>query len=195
MAIGETKVTDNVTMNPEDRALWDRYVRLRRGAPAGAGEREPVGGTDAALIAAYLDHRLDEWECAAFERRLVDEPILLDALIAARDAVAGAEEPAPQALTAYALNLVPARGAAGRPAQAGAVPRRWFLPAPAFSWSLATVAFLAAFAAGAFLTWQITEPPAVAQKEPAKKPDLGPGNGSTFDDPAKTTSDGVNTRK
>ena len=186
-------MTDTVTMNPEDRALWDRYVRLRRGAPAGAGEREPVGGTDAAQIAAYLDHRLDEWECAAFERRLVDEPILLDALIPARDAVAAAEEPAPQALTAYALNLVPARGGAavGRPAPAGAAHRRrWFMPAPAFTWSLATVAFLAAFAAGAFLTWQLTEPPAMAKKDPIKD-ELRPGNNSIFDDPARTIFDGM----
>lgn len=186
-------MTDNVTMNPEDRALWDRYVRLRRGAPAGAGEREPVGGTDAALIAAHLGHRLDEWECAAFERRLVDEPVLLDALIAAHDAVAAPEEPAPQALTAYALNLVPARAAApvGSSSRPAAGPRRrWFLPAPAFTWSLATVAFLAAFAGGAFLTWELMEPPVMAQKDPIKD-ELRPGNNSIFDDPAKTIFDGM----
>lgn len=186
-------MTDKVTMNPEDRALWDRYVRLRRGALAGAGERDPVGGQDAALIAAYLGHRLDEWECAAFERRLVDEPMLLNALIAARDAIDAADEPAPQALTAYALNLVPARRAAsGRP-RAGAAAearRRWFLPAPAFAWPLATVAFLAAFAAGAILTWELMEPPAMAQKDPIKD-ELRPGNNSIFDDPAKTIFDGM----
>ena len=184
-------MTDNVTMNPEDRALWDRYVRLRRGAPAGAGEREPVGGTDAATIAAYLDHRLDEWECAAFERRLVDEPIWLDTLIAARAATAAPELAAPQALTAYALNLVPAPAAAHARGQASAAPRRrWFLPAPAFAWSLATVAFLAAFTAGAFLTWELMEPPAMAQKDPIKD-ELRPGNNSIFDDPAKTIFDGM----
>jgi len=185
-------VTDTVTMNPDDRALWDRYVRLRRGAPAGAGERETVGGDDAALIAAYLDHRLDEWACAAFERRLVDEPVLLEALIAARDAVAGPELAAPQAVTAYALNLMPARGAetARAPSHGAAPRRRWFLPAPAFTWSLATVAFLAAFASGAFLTWELTEPPAMAQKDPIKD-ELRPGNNSIFDDPAKTIFDGM----
>jgi hypothetical protein len=177
-------------MNPEDRALWDRYVRLRRGAPEGAGEREPVGGNDAALIAAYLDHRLDEWECAAFERRLVDEPILLDTSIAARDAVAAPEQPAPQALSAYALNLVPARAAPARNAAAAAPRRRWFAAGPAFAWSLATVAFLAAFAAGAFLTWGLMEPPAMAQKDPIKD-ELRPGNNSIFDDPAKTIFDGM----
>lgn len=186
-------MTDNVTMNPEDRALWDRYVRLRRGAPKGAGEREPVGGNDAVLTAAYLDHRLDEWECAAFERRLVDEPVLLDALIAARDAVAAPEQSAPQALTAYALNLVPARaaGAIRTPSRAAAGSRRrWYLPAPAFTWSLATVAFLAAFVGGAFLTWELMEPPAMAQRDPIKD-ELRPGNNSIFDDPAKTIFDGM----
>jgi hypothetical protein len=183
-------VTDNVTMNPEDRALWDRYVRLRRGAPQGAGEREPIGGTDAALVAAYLDHRLDEWECAAFERRLVDEPALLETLIAARDATAAPEQPAPQALTAYALNLVPARAAARTQAPAVPAPRRRWFPAPAFAWSLATVAFLAAFAAGAFVTWELTDPPPMAQRDPIKD-ELRPGNNSIFDDPAKTIFDGM----
>ena len=188
-------MTDNVTMNPdkEDRALWDRYVRLRRGAPEGASEAESVSGQDAALIAAYLELRLDEWESAAFERRLVDEPILLDTLISARDALAAPplREPAPQALTAFALNLVPAPSAhahAGRPAVAPR--RRWFLPAPAFAWSLLTVAFLAAFAAGAFVTWELTEPPTMAQKDPIKD-ELQPRNNSNFDDPARTIFDGM----
>jgi len=192
MAIGETKVTDNVTMNPEDRALWDRYVRLRRGAPQGAGDRETIDGGDAAAIAAYLDLRLDEWERAAFERRLVDEPVLLDTLITARAALAAPDaEAAPQALTAYALNLAPARASAQAPAPAASAPRRrWFMPAPAFAWSLATVAFLAAFAAGAFVTWELTEPPPMAQKDPIKD-ELRPGNNSIFDDPAKTIFDGM----
>ena len=56
-------MTDNVTMNPEDRALWDRYVRLRRGAPAGAGEREPVGGNDA----RYINHSCDP-NCEALDK-------------------------------------------------------------------------------------------------------------------------------
>jgi hypothetical protein len=188
-------VTDNVTMNPEneDRALWDRYVRLRRGAPEGAGAAERVSGEDAATIAAYLELRLDEWECAALERRLVDEPILLDTLIAARAALAGPapREPAPQALTAFALNLVPARGAARAPVRPAApARRRWFLPSPAFAWSLATAAFLAAFAAGAFITWEFVEPPTMAQKDPIKD-ELRPRNNSIFDDPARTIFDGM----
>lgn len=192
-------MTDNVTMNPDDqdRALWDRYVRLRRGAPVGAGGvAERVSGDDAALIAGYLDQRLDEWERAAFERRLVDEPALLDTLLAARDALAVplSREPAPQAVTAFALNLVPARAAAGartpvgRPAETPR--RRWFLPSPAVAWSLVTVAFLAAFAAGAVVTWEFMEPPSMAQKDPIKD-ELQPRNNSIFDDPARTIFDGM----
>lgn len=185
-------MTDNVTMNPEDRALWDRYVRLRRGAPEGAGDRETIGGAEAAAIAAYLDLRLDEWERAAFERRLVDEPVLLDTLITARAALAAPDlDAAPQALTAYALNLAPAQGSAPSHVAAPVAPRRrWFLPVPAFAWSMATVAFLAAFVAGAFLTWELMEPPVMAQKDPIKD-ELRPGNNSIFDDPAKTIFDGM----
>lgn len=191
MAIGETKVTDNVTMNPEDRALWGRYVRLRRGALSGAGEAETIGGQDAALVAAYLELRLDEWERAAFERRLVDEPILLDTLIAARAAMAAPAqgEAAPQALTAFALNLAPVHAPAHAPVHTSPR-RRWFLPSPVFAWSLATVAFLGAFAAGAFVTWEFMEPPAMAQKDPIKD-ELQPRNNSIFDDPARTIFDGM----
>jgi hypothetical protein len=53
-----------------------------------------------------------------------------------------------------------------------------------------TVAFLAAFAAGAFVTWELTEPPAMAQKDPIKD-ELQPRNNSIFDDPARTIFDGM----
>jgi hypothetical protein len=188
-------VTDNVTMNPEDRALWDRYVRLRRGAPEGASKEEAVGGRDAALIAAYLELRLDEWERAAFERRLVDEPILLDRLIAARAATAAPapQEAVPQALTAYALSLAPARATVRNPAVLAPAPqRRWLALSPAFAWSLATVAFLGAFVTGAFVTWELMEPPVMAQKDKDPvKDELKPRNNSIFDDPARTIFDGM----
>lgn len=186
-------MTDTVTMNPEDRALWDRYVRLRRGAPEGADEAGTIGGADAAMIAACLELRLDEWERAAFERRLVDEPKLLDTLIAARAAMAAPapQEAAPQALTAFALNLAPAPAASRLPSRP-ARRRRWFLPAPAFAWSLATVAFLGAFAVGAYVAWQFMEPPMTAQKDKDPlKDDLRPRNNSIFDDPARTIFDGM----
>lgn len=190
-------MTDTVTMNPEDRALWDRYVRLRRGAPAGAGKAGMISGADTALIAAYLELRLDEWERAAFERQLVDEPILLETLLAARAATAAPapEEAAPEALTAFALNFAPMPAAAAATPRAPVRPalsRRWFLPAPAFAWSLATIAFLGAFATGAYVAWQFMEPPMTAQKDKDPlKDDLRPRNNSIFDDPARTIFDGM----
>lgn len=199
-------MTDTVTMNPEDRALWDRYVRLRRGAPEGAGETGSIGGKDLAAIAAYLDLRLDEWERAAFERRLVDEPILLDTLIAARAAMLAAPTEAaavPQAVTAFALNLAPApktvRTRTPVPAHVPAAAqspekRRWVFSSPAFAWSLVTAAFLGAFAIGALVTWQITEPPATAQKPKDKDPisdEARQRTNSIFEDPARTIFDGM----
>jgi hypothetical protein len=195
-------VTDTVTMNPEDRALWDRYVRLRRGAPKGAGEVGTIGGDDVAMLAAYVELRLDEWERAAFERRLVDEPILLETLIATRAAMAASTAPTavPQAVTAYALNMAPppatvrtpSRPAESRP-RADAPRRRWLLTAPALAWSLVTVAFLAAFVAGAFVTWQVTEMPMTADKAKEKDPlssELRQSTNSIFD-PAPTIIDGM----
>ena len=161
-----------------------------------------IGGDDVAVLAAYLELRLDEWERAAFERRLVDEPILLDTLIATRAAMAASTSSAavPQAVTAYALNMAPppatvrapSRPAPARP-RAAAPARRWFLPAPALAWSLVTVAFLAAFAAGALVTWQVTEPPVTAHKSEAKDPlsdELRRSSNSIFD-PARTIFDGM----
>jgi len=188
-------VTDTVTIDPADRALWDRYVRLRRGAPEGAGDAGMVGSEDAATIAAYIELRLDEWECAAFERRLVDEPILLETMIAARAALAAPADPVPvpQALTAFALNLAPApKTVRTAPvALADAKPRRrWFMTGHALAWSVATTAFLAAFAVGAIVAWEVMEPPMMAQKEKLKD-ELAPRNNSIFDDPARTIFDGM----
>lgn len=189
-------MTDTVTIHPDDRALWDRYVRSRRGAPSGAKEAGPVGGADAALIAAYVDLRLSEWERAAFEGRLVDEPALLDAMIAARGSASVAAPAVPQALTAFALNLAPppqTRRGAERLAPTG---RGRFLAFPRLGVALATFAFLCAFGVGAYVTWQVMEPPVMAQKgkEPAKE-DIPPRNDSIFDDPAQTIFDGLDVKE
>lgn len=199
-----------MTIDPADRALWDRYVRLRRGAPEGAGVAGTVGIDDAATIAAYIELRLDEWDRAAFERRLVDEPILLETLIAARSAYDAPEDaPVPQAVTAFALNLAPApktvRGASGAvrsnasgeraphtdvPRQVLPTRRRWFGAWSALGWAVGTAAFLGAFAIGAFVAWEVIEPPQMAQKDKPKD-ELSPRTNSIFDDPARTGADGV----
>jgi hypothetical protein len=150
------------------------------------------------MVAAYIENRLDEWERAAFERRLVDEPVLLESLIAARAAVAAPIAPAnvPQAITAYALNLAPAPATVRAPAPAFAPRprRRWFLPSPAFVWSLATAAFLGAFALGAFIAWEVMEPPMTAQKPKDPLTDeLRQRTNSIFEDPARTIFDGMET--
>jgi hypothetical protein len=194
-----------VTIDPADRALWDRYVRLRRGAPEGAGEAGTVGIDDAATIAAYIELRLDEWERAAFERRLVDEPILLETLIAARSALGAPQEtPVPQAVTAFALNLAPApktvrgpsaavrpnatRERAAQPAKPGRV--GWLGGWSALGWAVGTAAFLGAFAIGALVAWEVIEPPQMAQKGKSQD-EISPRTNSIFDDPARTGADGV----
>lgn len=199
-----------MTIDPADRALWDRYVRLRRGAPKGADNAGTVGIDDAATIAAYIELRLDEWDRAAFERRLVDEPILLETLIAARSAYDAPQDlPVPQAVTAFALNLAPApktvRGpsvavhrtasrerapAPGAPGQAAPTRRGWFGAWSALGWAVGTAAFLGAFAIGAFVAWEVIEPPQMAQRDKTKD-DISPRTNSIFDDPARTGADGV----
>ncbi len=195
-------MTNTVTIHPDDRVMWDRYVRLRReNAPQGAAEAGSIGGDDAVLVAAYLDNRLDEQEQAAFEARLSDEPALLDLTLASRHALDAPVAPAavPQALTAFALGIAHECGV-DRPARmrdeavAAAPRRRWFLPLPGFAWSVATATFLGAFVIGAILTWGIIAPPMTAETAPDKAPlteELRHRNNSVFDDPAKTIFDGM----
>jgi hypothetical protein len=147
------------------------------------------------MIAAYVELRLSEWERAAFERRLVDEPALLDALIASRAALASPALAAPpQALTAFALNLAPAptrrQPAHRQPMAPGAARRRRRFALPSLAWSLATAAFLGAFAIGAIVTWQFAETaPIVAEqtKQPPKDA-LQPKGSPVLHDPVPTSS-------
>ena len=55
---------------------------------------------------------------------------------------------------------------------------------------MGTAAFLGAFAIGAFVAWEVIEPPQVAQRDKAKD-EISPRTNSIFDDPARTGSDGV----
>ena len=195
-------MTDKVSIDPADRELWDRYVRLRRDrAPQGAGEAGAIDGRESLEIAAYLDHRLDEYGRAAVEARLADDPLILEAALSAREAgVSGyPPEQVPQAVTAFALNLGAEHAPARQHVAAPPGSRRWRLN-PAFAYGMVTAAFLGAFAAGALVAWQLIEPPATAwRQDPASGADkaskkLSDRGESIFDDPARTIYDGLDVK-
>jgi hypothetical protein len=192
-----TSVTESDRSTENDRALWQAYVRQRRElAPTGAGGDEAQAGEDAMLVAAYLDNRLDDQAQAAFERRLVDEPQLLETVIAARAAVGGpalAPEAVPQGVVAFALGLrVPARAAPRARETAGRRP--WIFASPAFAWSIATVAFVSFAALGAFIAIDhggVLISAEAPERRGSAADDLDRRSESIFADPAKAYFDGT----
>lgn len=85
------------------RQLWHRASQ-RFAAPAGAPRN--AAETDALLLAAHLDGRLDLAQQEALEARLAAEPALLDLFLEA-DRSVGATQPVSDALLERAAALVP----------------------------------------------------------------------------------------
>jgi hypothetical protein len=188
-------VTEHRIENEHDRALWQEYRHLSA-APARPKATAEIDAADLALLAAYLDRRLDEWALAAFERRLVEEPRLLEVLVAAREALKQEHGPAPQAVIAYALNCAPVV-----PAALGAVPgtrsfKGWFGFGPAWAWTVATAAFVAFCGVGLYVAIElqgetITAEDGAATGKDTVGEDLDRRTESIFSDPAKTYFDGT----
>ncbi len=184
---GTVELTTDQHISEHDRALWNEFVLHRRGVvPA-----ERADSDDLLLLAAYLDGRLEEWDRSQLEQRLLDEPLLLETLMAAH-AARDADAPAPQPVIAYALNCFPIRS------QAVAAPlaaRRRLIGAPAFAWSLAVFFVLAFCAVGVYVALERQDDSITAESPrrsgDALTEDLGRRNDSVFTDPARTYFDGT----
>lgn len=114
----------------EDREVWERYRATWRTEAAATVNDEGVDGTDAGLIAAFLDGRLSEAERIEVERRLVESPRLLDALIAAKAGLHSGPTQAyavPEAIRVWATNTFEAE-ASTRRQPAAAVSRVQLVP-------------------------------------------------------------------
>jgi hypothetical protein len=195
-------VTDSNDETRHDRALWDRYRRDRaRAVGPPLPEGESGGAADINAIAAFLDGSADAWDRADFERRLADEPALLDRLLAARAAIAAEPTAPPAAVTAFALKLhaprdtATASAAPGSPAAAPSWWRRWFWQ-PAAAWSTVGVLIAAAASVTAYLAVETEAPVSAAKGEPDTGPDplvkeLERTGNSIFIDPSATYFDGT----
>ncbi len=174
--------------------MWNEFV-LRSRSDACAERREPLCDADLLVLAAYLDCRLDEWETSRLEQRLIDEPHLLDSLVAAH-AARNAAVPAPQPVIAYALNSYPRSTASARAQPALHVARRRrVFGAPAMAWSLAALVILAVGAVSAYVAFDRQGETITAETpKPSGDPladDIGRRNDSVFGDPAKAYFDGT----
>jgi hypothetical protein len=95
----------NVPDNLDDLALWRRHA----GPPRRNGEDKAAAGLapqDVLDLASYLDGRMSDDQIEQFEARLAMEPVLLDAMLAAREALAGGPEERPVSLAEAARMLV-----------------------------------------------------------------------------------------
>lgn len=75
-------MTNDNDTHRQGEVLWRRLERV-------PDQGEALTGWDANLLAAYLEGELTGDEHAEFEARLAEEPMLLEALLAARDALDG----------------------------------------------------------------------------------------------------------
>jgi hypothetical protein len=129
-------VTREDYITKEDREVWERYrATWQADAQAAVARDEGIDGADANLIAAFLDDRLSEAERSAFEGRLVEDPMLLDALIAAKSGLHSGPTQAyavPESVRVWAANTFTAEVSSRRQPVAAtsshAKPRRGFRP-------------------------------------------------------------------
>ena len=86
-------MTNDNDTHRQGEVLWRRLERVPD-EDAASGEWA-LTGWDANLLAAYLEGGLDGDEHAEFEARLAEEPLLLEALLASREALHGQAETPP----------------------------------------------------------------------------------------------------
>ncbi len=90
----------------KDQNLWRQY---REGGSMPATELNLKGMDERLALAAYLDGRLGEAECAQVEAWLAGRPEQLELLLASQAALAESGGPAPDSLVQRACALVPDR--------------------------------------------------------------------------------------
>lgn len=188
----------------EDREVWDRYRATWQPEGAHTVDRsDGIDGEDATLIAAYLDERLSDAERVAVERRLVEDPQLLDALIAAKRGLHSGPTQAyavPESIRVWAANSFTAE-VSSRRRPTVAAPRRPRRPVfrPVFAAIAVSLVLVAAAAVGTVVLTR-EEPGIVAQvdrTEAAKKraaDKWDPRTNRIFADPENAYFDGLDVK-
>ena len=191
---------ESTEKNAEARALWKMYRAATR--QSGLSSDYAIDGSDANLIAAYVDGALSADESSAVEQRLANDALFLEAWLAAAQASAdtAANNPrAPRALRAWARGLVlPKRST--RHAHAAANPGRTrrggastWLAWPSVAWAIAAVFALMITAGGVFFLYSKKQEgtPVALKEKPVKSEDIEKLGDRFLADPAKVFFDGI----
>lgn len=163
-------VTREDYITKEDREVWDRFRATWQTEAPVAGADEGIDGADASLIAAFLDERLTNEDRMVFERRLAEEPILLDALLAAKTGLHSGPTQSyavPDSILVWASNTFAAEvSSRRRPAQEAAPVRtkRHFVFRPAIAAIGVSLVLIVAAGVGTVLLTG-NEPTIVAQSD------------------------------
>ena len=195
-------VTREDYITKEDREVWNRFRATWQTEAPVAGADEGIDGTDASLIAAFLDERLTEEDRMVFERRLAEESVLLEALLAAKTGLHSGPTQSyavPDSILVWASNTFAAEVSSRRRPTASAAPRRdkrrlVFRPAIA-AIGVSLVLIVAAGVGTVLLTGN--EPNIVAQAdrtagEMKRSGDKwGPPKNNIFSDPENAYFDGL----
>ncbi len=195
-------VTREDYITKEDREVWDRFRATWQTEAPAAGADEGIDGADASMIAAFLDERLAGEDRLVFERRLAEEPELLDALLAAKTGLHSGPTQAyavPESVLVWASNTFAAEISSRRQPTAAGAPRREkrrLLFRPAFAAIGVSLVLVIAAGVGTVLLTE-NQPSIVAQADrdaDAKKragDKWDPRTNRVFSDPENAYFDGL----
>lgn len=195
-------VTREDYITKEDREVWERFRATWQTDGPSAGVDKEIDGADASLIAAFLDDRLDDEDRVVFERRLAEEPVLLDALLAAKTGLHSGPRQAyavPESILVWAENTFSVEVSSRRQPTVSVAPRRRkrrILFRPAFAAIGVSLVLIVAAGVGTLLLTQ-DQPGIVAQadRNAGNKNKAGdkwdPRTNSIFSNPENAYFDGL----
>lgn len=191
---------ESTEKSAEALELWKKFRTATR--EGGLSSDYAIDGSDANLIAAYVDGALSADEKSAVEQRLANDPVFLEAWLAAAQAsaaTAAGNVRVPRALKAWARGLIlpkrpasTARAAADLGRQRGGVPSAW-LGWPSVAWAVAAVLVLMVAAGGVYFLYTKKEEgtPVALKERPVKSEDIEKLGDRFLSDPAKVFFDGI----
>jgi hypothetical protein len=196
-------VTREDYITKEDREVWERFRATWRADGSSADADTGIDGADASLIAAFLDERLRDEERTVFERRLAEEPALLDSLLAAKTGLHSGPTQSyavPESILVWASNTFTAEVSSRRQPTVSLAPRhrkkRRLLFRPAFAAIGVSLVLVIAAGVGTLLLTHddpgiVAQADRAAEKKQHSADKWDPRTNSIFSNPENAYFDGL----